>query len=149
MSSKTKTIAADTKANVTPVVAKAAAVDVTTETKASASKSVKEKATATKTAATKTTTKKADTKKTAAKKTTVKKTAKTATAEIKTNYVLQFQGKEIVAKDVLETVKNLWVDQFQGKVEEIKTIDIYFKPEENRAYFVINVLSNSNYYIDL
>lgn len=144
MATKSKTSAADSKANVTPATTKATAVNATTETKATANSTVEAKAVeapAKKAAAKKPATKKATT----AKKTTAKKEA----AVINATYVLQFSGKEVVASDILETVKKVWVDKFQSKLEEIKTIEIYIKPEEHRAYFVVNGLSNGDYFVEL
>lgn len=149
MATKSKTSAADSKANVTPATTKATAVNATTETKATANSTVEAKAVeapAKKATAKKPATKKPATKKaTTAKKTTAKKEA----AVINATYVLQFSGKEVVASDILETVKKVWVDKFQGKLEEIKTIEIYIKPEEHRAYFVVNGLSNGDYFVEL
>lgn len=145
MATKSKTSAAGSKANVTPATTKATAVNATTETKATANSTVEAKAVeapAKKTAAKKPATKKATT---TAKKTTAKKEA----AVINATYVLQFSGKEVVASDILETVKKVWVDKFQGKLEEIKAIEIYIKPEEHRAYFVVNGLSNGDYFVEL
>lgn len=145
MATKSKTSAAGSKANVTPATTKATAVNATTETKSTANSTVEAKAVeapAKKAAAKKPTTKKATT---TAKKTTAKKEA----AAINATYVLQFSGKEVVASDILETVKKVWVDKFQGKLEEIKTIEIYIKPEEHRAYFVVNGLSNGDYFVEL
>ncbi len=145
MATKSKTSAADSKANVTPATTKATAVNATTETKATANSTVEAKAV--EAPAKKATAKKPATKKatTTAKKTTAKKEA----AVINSTYVLQFSGKEVVASDILETVKKVWVDKFQGKLEEIKTIEIYIKPEEHRAYFVVNGLSNGDYFVEL
>lgn len=145
MATKSKTSAADSKANVTPATTKATAVNATTETKATANSTVEAKAV--EAPAKKATAKKPATKKatTTAKKTTAKKEA----AVINATYVLQFSGKEVVASDILETVKKVWVDKFQGKLEEIKTIEIYIKPEEHRAYFVVNGLSNGDYFVEL
>ena len=145
MATKSKTSAAGSKANVTPATTKATAVNATTETKSTANSTVEAKAVeapAKKAAAKKPTTKKATSN---AKKTTANKEA----AAINATYVLQFSGKEVVASDILETVKKVWVDKFQGKLEEIKTIEIYIKPEEHRAYFVVNGLSNGDYFVEL
>ena len=76
------------------------------------------------------------TKKTAEKKTatTRRTTKKEASAEI---YV-QFLGREIYAKDVLENVKKIWTDEMGKKAGDLKDVKIYIKPEENKAYYVIN-----------
>ncbi len=121
--------------------AKAAEVkaEVKADTKATAKKAE------TKTAAKKTTT----TKKAATKSTTKKATTAKSAIDIKTSVAVQFFGKEVFADSILEDVKKAWVDQFEGKLEDIKTIDLYIKPEEHKAYFVVNGLSNGNYFINL
>lgn len=145
-----KTVATETKkATVTPET-KAPVASTTTETKKAttskekvAAKATEEKTTAKK--ETKTTAK--TTAKTASKTTSAKKAVKSV--DTKVSYFLQFSGKEVNTSDVLETVKKIWVEKFQGKLEDIKTIELYFKPEENKAYFVVNGLSNGEYFVEL
>ena len=73
--------------------------------------------------------------KAAEKKTTTRRTAKKeATAEV---YV-QFMGKEVYAKDVLENVKKIWTEEMGKKEKDLKDVKIYIKPEEYKAYYVIN-----------
>lgn len=78
----------------------------------------------------------ADTKKavktTAAKKTTAKKTA------VKETVYLQYLGKEIDKDDLMKRVKEVWTKELKNKVGDMKSVTLYLKPEENRAYFVIN-----------
>lgn len=153
MATKSKASAADTKATSTSVEKKAAVAEATTEKKATTKKAVEAKAetkTEVKAAEKKEPAKKAVAKKPAAKKTAApaKQTAK-KTVDIEVKTVLQFHGKEVVAADILETVKTVWVERFQGKLEDIKTIEIYIKPEEHRAYFVVNGLSNGDYFVEL
>ncbi len=75
--------------------------------------------------------KKAPAKKTAAKS-TAKKTA------VKENVVVQFAGKEMSTADIMKQVKAYWTKELKKKVSDMKSIDLYVKPEENRAYFVVN-----------
>ena len=75
-------------------------------------------------AATTTTTKKATT----AKKETVKK---------ETVITIQHQGNEITVASVEEKVKAAFVADGH-KASTIKTLNIYVKPEEYAAYYVIN-----------
>lgn len=161
MATKSKSLAADTKATVTPAETKAVAAETTTGTKATAKKPVETKTVETSAAETKTAEAKPAAKKTTAKKTTAKKTTakketttakKTTTKKVvepSVSYVLQYSGKEVVTSNILETVKKIWVEKFQGKLEEIKTIELYIKPEENKAYFVVNGLSNGDYFVEL
>lgn len=127
-----KACAPKTKAAATAET-KVVAAEATAEKKATETKAT-EKVAATK----------AEAKKPAAKKTTAKKSV-----SIEAKTVLQYAGKDVVTSDILETVKKVWVEKFQGKLEEVKTIEIYVKPEENRAYFVINGLGNGDYFVEL
>ncbi len=98
---------------------------------------VKEAAETAKTSEKKTAVRKArTTKKPAEKKTTTARRTvkKEATAEV---YV-QFLGREIYAKDVLENVKKIWTDEMGKKAGDLKDVKIYIKIEENKAYYVIN-----------
>ena len=78
----------------------------------------------------------ADTKKavktTAAKKTTTKKTT------LKETVYLQYLGKEIDKDDLMKKVKEVWTKELKNKVGDMKSVTLYLKPEENKAYFVIN-----------
>lgn len=134
----TKATKTSATATTTPVETKST-VASTTEAKTTSKKAATaEKATAKKTTATKTTAKKTS---------TTKNTTKAVEPQV--SYLLQFSGKEVNTANVLETVKKIWVEKFQGKLEEIKTIELYFKPEENKAYFVVNGLSNGDYFVEL
>ena len=81
--------------------------------------------------------------KVAAKKAPAKK------AEIKTNVLLQFANKEVAEKDIIANVKKAWTAQTKGKIKDIKTMDIYVKTEEHKAYFVINGESQPEFFVEL
>lgn len=72
----------------------------------------------------------------AEKKSAAKKTAKKA--ELKTEFCIQFGEKEYTDKEVLKLVKAVWTKEMKRKVGEMKKVQIYVKPEESAAYFVIN-----------
>ena len=81
--------------------------------------------------------KKAPAAKKAAKKTTAKKsTAKKA--EIKTEMFLQFAGKEYSQEEIVQKVKDIWTYDLGKNVDEIKDVQLYLKPEESAAYYVVN-----------
>ena len=101
------------------------------------------KAATAKTAAKKTTAKKAAAKTTAAKKTAAKKTTATKKAaakkaEIKTEMYLQFSGKEYSQEEILQKVKDIWTYDLHQNVDAIKDVQLYLKPEESAAYYVVN-----------
>lgn len=95
------------------------------EDTAKAEKAAK-KATATKKAATKT----ATAKKTATKKKAEEKETMTNHVFIQTNY------SEIVADDVIK--KALEAYKAEGNKAKVNNINVYIKPEENAAYYVVN-----------
>ena len=101
-----------------------------TETKAAAKKT----AAAPKAAAKKT----AAAPKAAAKKTTT--TAKKAVAKKtapKTSVELQFAGKSVSYDALVDNAKAAFVNAGH-KASEIKTVNLYVKPEESMVYYVIN-----------
>ena len=72
------------------------------------------------------------------KKETKKAPAKRAAAkDIKTSVVVQFAGKEVTEKELIAAVKKAYTKK-GNKVGDIKTIEIYVKPEESAAYYVVN-----------
>lgn len=74
--------------------------------------------------------KKAPAKKAPAKKATAKK-------DIKVKAVVEYYGKQVEEKDMIAAVKKAWTKSGR-KVADIKTIDLYIKPEEGAVYYVIN-----------
>ncbi len=57
--------------------------------------------------------------------------------EIKVKAVVQYQGKQVEEKEIIGNVKKAWT-KTGGKVRDIKSIDLYIKPEEDKVYYVIN-----------
>ena len=83
------------------------------------------------------------------KKETKKAPAKRAAAkDIKTFVVVQFAGKEVTEKELIAAVKKAYTKK-GNKVGDIKTIEIYVKPEENAAYYVVNGVGADDYKIEL
>ena len=73
--------------------------------------------------------------KTAAKKTTARKT--TAKKEIKVSAFVEYFGKQVEEKDMIARVKKAWTSSGK-KIGDIKTMELYIKPEESAVYYVIN-----------
>jgi len=98
------------------------------------------------TAAKKTTTKKAEAtaeKKTTAKKATAEKTVaeKKATAKkatVKCEMQLQFAGKSYTQDELLQMAKDVWKYDLKQKATDLKTVELYVKPEESAVYYVMN-----------
>ena len=84
------------------------------------------------------------------KKETAKKAPaqRTTAKDIKTSVVVQFAGKEVTEKDLIAAVKKAYTKK-GNKVGDIKTIEIYVKPEESAAYYVVNGIGADDYKIEL
>lgn len=73
--------------------------------------------------------------KSAEDKPAVKKTA--AKKEMKVKAVVEYQGKQVEEKDIIASVKKAWTKSGK-KVRDLKSVDLYIKPEEEKVYYVIN-----------
>ena len=83
---------------------------------------------------------------TAEAKKAVANKAATSRKLTETVYV-QYAGKEINKDDLTKKVKEIWTKDFGKKVSEMKNVTLYIKPEDNKAYYVIN--SEVTGYIEL
>lgn len=136
---------AEVKKATAKVVAKVPAEEKKVEVKAAEVKTPEVKAEVKKEAVKKTpAAKKAPAKKApAAKKETVKKeTVKKAPAAkkpvVKEEVNFQFSGKSYTSDDLIRITRDVWKYDLNGKEEDVKSIELYVKPEENTAYYVIN-----------
>ena len=73
-----------------------------------------------------------------AKKETVKKAAPAKKVAVKEVVNFQFSGKSYTPDDLLKICKDVWKYDLNGKEADFKTVELYVKPEENTAYYVIN-----------
>lgn len=63
---------------------------------------------------------------------------------MKAELFLEFGGKQIAEADIVKTAKKIWTDD-GNKISDINSLDLYIKPEENKAYFVINENYTGNF----
>ena len=82
-----------------------------------------------------------ETKKAASKKAAAK------TAEPETTVTIQFQGKDIVAAQIVEKAKEAFA-QISPDVQ-IASLDVYVKPEEGVAYYAVNGEGSGDFKIEL
>ncbi len=68
----------------------------------------------------------------AEKKTTGRKPA------VKTEVFVQFAGKSISDEELVKIAKDVWVYDMNQKAADFKSVSVYVKPEESKAYFVVN-----------
>lgn len=82
--------------------------------------------------------------KTAAKKDSAKKTTSTVKkapvkkAEVKLSMYIQHTGKSWKDADLFKIAKEVWKTECKKKPTDLKSIELYIKPEENKAYYVMN-----------
>ena len=50
---------------------------------------------------------------------------------------VEYSGKQVEEKEVIANIKKVWVEA-GNKVGDIKTLELYIKPEEATVYYVIN-----------
>lgn len=93
--------------------------------------------------------KKAEPKKTVAKKaTTAKKVParKTTTKKVPKNVYVEFWGgqKKVDVDAYEKRVKDIWLNDWNRLAKDLKKIDLYIKPEDNKVYFVVNDTENGD-----
>ena len=81
---------------------------------------------------------KATVKKATTRKTTVRKTASKKTVSLNTEVYVQWLGKEVYERDIIENIKKVWTEEMGKKESELVDLKIYIKPEDNGAHYVIN-----------
>ena len=84
--------------------------------------------------------KKAETK-TAAKKAPAKK------ATVKETISVQFDGKSYTTEDLVNIAKDVWKYDLKQKAGDLTSIELYVKPEESMAYYVMNKEFSGSFYI--
>lgn len=95
---------------------------------------------------------KATAKKTAAKKTTAKKTTGAkrgpkAKGDVKVSMNVQFGGKSYTTDDLVKIAKDVWKYDLKQKAVDFKSVELYVKPEDGMAYYVINGKEAGSFYI--
>lgn len=91
-----------------------------------------------------------------AKKETVRKTAGRKAAGrkpaakktgLKTSICLQFAGKSYSEEDLVKMARDVWKYDLKQKLGDLTSVELYIKPEENKAYYVMNKDFAGSFYI--
>lgn len=53
------------------------------------------------------------------------------------NIYIEYGVSQITEKEVIQKVKDIWIENGR-KINEMTSLEVYIKPEENKAYYVIN-----------
>ena len=66
---------------------------------------------------------------------------------MKSTFYLEYYGKQIDEASLIKEAKAIWTKGGK-KVSELKSLDVYIKPEENMAYYVFNEDETGSFPID-
>ena len=64
---------------------------------------------------------------------------------MKTELFLEFSCRQVNKSALLETAKEIWKND-GNKVKDLHTVELYYKPEENKCYYVFNGEGSSDSY---
>jgi hypothetical protein len=56
---------------------------------------------------------------------------------MKTSCFVEYSGKQLDQNELIVRIKDLWTND-GNKIKDIKSLNLYIKPEESTAYYVIN-----------
>ncbi len=65
---------------------------------------------------------------------------------MKSSVYVEFYGEQISKDELVKEATKIWVDAGK-KAADIKKIDLYVKPEEDKAYYVINDELDGSFHI--
>ena len=95
--------------------------------------------------------KKAPAKRATTKKAAVKEEVKVEEAVketvLKANVTLQFADKSYTEESLTAIAKDVWTFDLNKEVAELKTVELYVKPEEGLCYYVFNGDVTGNFVI--
>lgn len=127
--------------------AAAPAAKAVKEATAPAAKAVKEAATPAAAKAKRAVKAEASKVKAAAKKTAKAAEKKVAPKKIEATVSVQFSGKSYTTEELVAIAKDVWKYDLKQKISDFKSVELYVKPEENQAYYVINGEHTGSFFI--
>ncbi|MEF9939445.1 MAG: DUF6465 family protein, partial [Clostridium sp.] len=68
--------------------------------------------------------------------------------EIQANVYIQYLDREVSAATLVAEAKKAYI-ALGNKEADIKTVDVYVKPEENVAYYAVNGIGSDDYKVYL
>ncbi|MDE5893685.1 MAG: DNA-binding protein, partial [Acetatifactor sp.] len=67
--------------------------------------------------------------------------------ELKTEISVQFDGKSYSQEDLVKIAKDVWKFDLNQKAADLTSIELYVKPEEHVAYYVMNKDFAGSFYL--
>ncbi|MDR1066283.1 MAG: DUF6465 family protein [Clostridiales bacterium] len=65
---------------------------------------------------------------------------------MKTDFYVEFNGKKTDQKAILEKIKDIWRSE-GNRIKDLSSVEAYFKPEEQKCYYIINDDSKGSFEI--
>jgi hypothetical protein len=65
---------------------------------------------------------------------------------MKTEFYVECDGRQVNLQDLEDTAKSTWRNEGK-KMKDLRTLQIYYKPQEQRYYLVFNGESKGDSYI--
>mgnify|MGYP006916083176 CR=1 FL=1 len=66
---------------------------------------------------------------------------------VEAHLILQFVDRSVTYEELIQNAKNVWQFDMNRDPAEIKKLELYVKPEEDRTYFVVNDTETGDFYI--
>lgn len=63
---------------------------------------------------------------------------------MKASVNVEYMGKKLDTKELLDEFKLIWKEN-GNKINEIDTLELYYKPEEAMCYYVVNVTKTGSF----
>ena len=56
---------------------------------------------------------------------------------MKHNFFVEFEGHKVETNQIVARIKEIWKNE-GNLVKDFKALEIYYKPEERKCYYIIN-----------
>ena len=66
---------------------------------------------------------------------------------MKSTIYIEYYGKQVEQASLVKEAKSIWTKSGK-KASDLKSIDLYIKPEENTAYYVFNEDESGSFFIE-
>ena len=63
------------------------------------------------------------------------------------DFYVEYFRKQVYKDEHVDIAKNIWIDK-GNKESDLKTLDLYLKPEDNAVYYVFNNSENGSFIVD-
>ncbi len=65
---------------------------------------------------------------------------------MKSNFFIEYHGTKVLESSLISASKEIWKNQ-GNLVKDLKTLDVYYKPEDNTCYYVFNETETGSFLV--